>query len=75
MLEQYEMYEMLFIMWIYDLIMFVRLCRMLPICMAPLMLYCILGESNLLVANKLTSYLILIVGRFKPVFKPCGLQR
>ena len=29
-------------MCIYDLIMFVQLCTVLPICMAPLMLYCIL---------------------------------
>ena len=30
------------IMWIYDLIMFVQLCTVLPISMALLMLYCIL---------------------------------
>ena len=55
MFEQYEMCEMLSNMWIYDEIMFVQLCTILPRCMAP-WCYIVLCESTFLVANKLTSY-------------------
>ena len=47
-------------MWIYDIIMFVQFCTVLPICIGAFDVVLYFVNPTVLVANKLTSYLILL---------------